>query len=61
MINSQPTFRHQVKDPMRFLTQHLFGFIKPATTPEAIQHNIQLYKKLSPNGFHHIVSSPQML
>jgi hypothetical protein len=55
MINSQPTFRGQVKDPMRSLVKHLFGFIKPATTPEAIEHNIELCKTLSPNGFHHIV------
>ncbi|QRW03802.1 hypothetical protein RhiLY_02801 [Ceratobasidium sp. AG-Ba] len=49
------TFRGQVKDPMRAFVQFAFGFKKPALTPEDVEHNQWLYKKLTPHGFHYLV------
>ncbi|QRV77151.1 hypothetical protein RhiJN_05166 [Ceratobasidium sp. AG-Ba] len=58
MINCQATFRGQVKDPMRAFVQFAFGFKKPALTPEDVEHNQWLYKKLTPHGFHYLCLDP---
>ncbi|KAG9078022.1 hypothetical protein FRC06_008570 [Ceratobasidium sp. 370] len=51
-VNSLPTFRGRSKEVLRPFTEFYFGFKKPATTPDAIAHNIALAGKLLPNSFH---------
>ncbi|KAG8688322.1 hypothetical protein FRC09_012965 [Ceratobasidium sp. 395] len=58
IINGLPTFRCKIKDLARLFTEHKVGFIKPATTPEAINHNIDLFKTIHPNKFHCLEYDP---
>ncbi|QRV93721.1 Formin-like protein 20 [Ceratobasidium sp. AG-Ba] len=58
MVNSQPTFRGKSKDALRPFTEFYWGFKKPASTPEAIAHNIALAQKLLPNNFHCLSYDP---
>ncbi|KAG8786410.1 hypothetical protein FRC12_016618 [Ceratobasidium sp. 428] len=58
IINGLPTFRCKIKDLIRSFTAHKVGFIKPATTPDAIKHNIELFKTIHPNKFHCLEYNP---
>ncbi|QRW07068.1 hypothetical protein RhiLY_06067 [Ceratobasidium sp. AG-Ba] len=58
MVNSQPTFRGKSKDALRPFAEFYWGFKKPASTPEAIAHNIALADKLLPNNFHCVSFDP---
>ncbi|KAG9091249.1 hypothetical protein FS749_016677 [Ceratobasidium sp. UAMH 11750] len=52
MVNSLATGRGRFKDPIRFLVQSHFKLIKPASTPEAINHNLEIFRAVHPNAFH---------
>ncbi|QRV81049.1 hypothetical protein RhiJN_09064 [Ceratobasidium sp. AG-Ba] len=58
MVNAQPAFRGRSKEALQPFTEFYFGFKKPATTPEAIAHNIKLAQKLLPNNFHCLLCDP---
>ncbi|KAG8729796.1 hypothetical protein FRC10_003454 [Ceratobasidium sp. 414] len=58
MVNSQPTYRGKARDALRPFVQFRFGFKKPALTPEAIEHNLNLFNKLHPNTFHCLEYDP---
>ncbi|KAG8720201.1 hypothetical protein FRC08_000878 [Ceratobasidium sp. 394] len=51
-INALPIFHGKSKELLRPFIKFYFGFTKPATTPDAIAHNVSLADKLLPNTFH---------
>ncbi|KAG8683329.1 hypothetical protein FRC08_014341 [Ceratobasidium sp. 394] len=57
-VNALPTFRGKSKELLRPFIEFYFGFKKPATTPDAIAHNIALADKLLPNVFHCLAYDP---
>ncbi|KAG8732766.1 hypothetical protein FRC10_000616 [Ceratobasidium sp. 414] len=57
-VNALPTFRGRSKEVLRPFIEYYFGFKKPATTPDAIAHNIALADKLLPNTFHCLAYDP---
>ncbi|KAG9101461.1 hypothetical protein FS749_006680 [Ceratobasidium sp. UAMH 11750] len=58
MVNALPTYRGRVKDALRPLPPFRMGFKQPALTPEAVEHNLELFKKLHPNTFHCLEYDP---
>ncbi|KAG9098944.1 hypothetical protein FS749_002527 [Ceratobasidium sp. UAMH 11750] len=46
-----------MKDVLHPLPPFRMGFKKPVLTPEAIEHNLKLFKKLNPNTFHCLMST----
>ncbi|KAG8730558.1 hypothetical protein FRC12_020197 [Ceratobasidium sp. 428] len=58
IVNGLPTGRCKIKDALRPLTQYEYGFIKPANTPEAVNHNIKVFRSIHPNNFHCLQYEP---
>ncbi|KAG8769409.1 hypothetical protein FRC12_004990 [Ceratobasidium sp. 428] len=56
IVNGLPTGRCKIKDALRPLAQYEYGFIKPANTPEAVNHNLRVFRSIHPNNFHCLVS-----
>ncbi|KAG8706172.1 hypothetical protein FRC09_002545 [Ceratobasidium sp. 395] len=52
MVNSLATYRCKVKEALRPLVQYAYGFDKPASTPAAINRNIEIFRSIHPNRFH---------
>ncbi|KAG8700538.1 hypothetical protein FRC09_005894 [Ceratobasidium sp. 395] len=52
MINGLATGRGRFKDPIRPLVQYELGLLKPAMTPEEINHNLEVFARVHPNTFH---------
>lgn len=57
MVNALATGRGRFKDPVRYLIRSKLGFIKPALTPEDVNHNLELFARIHPNAFHCAVSN----
>ncbi|KAG9093484.1 hypothetical protein FRC06_011502, partial [Ceratobasidium sp. 370] len=52
MVNGLATGRGRFKDPVRQLIQYKLKFVKPASTPEAINRNLEIFDAVHPNTFH---------
>jgi hypothetical protein len=56
MVNSLATLCGKIKEVLRPVMQYGCEFLKPATTPKAINHNLDIYAAIHPNRFHCLVS-----
>jgi hypothetical protein len=56
MVNNLPTLRGDVKKLMRMMIERGLDLRRPALTEADIAHNLAIYKRVHPNGFHCTVS-----
>ncbi|KAG9092896.1 hypothetical protein FRC06_011745 [Ceratobasidium sp. 370] len=58
MVNSLATSRGQVKLAIRPIVEYGFDLLKWDTSPEAVNHNLQIFSNVHPNVFHCLEFNP---